>query len=520
VKSNAIFPFCLTGILLVWAGLSCKKLDTRVYDRVNYLGETPAQIAASVASVYASLRFYVPTNSPYILNECSSDEVIVPIRGGDWYDNGVWERMWKHTWGPEIFFMDEGWEFIYGGIARVNSTLDIVNNAKTKPADYDYIVASLKTIRAFYYYLAIDWFGDVPVAEPGVTDLSQLAYKTRAEAFAYIEQEIKDNLPALTGEVNSTTYGMATKWFAQAILAKLYLNAEVFTGTARWADCIEACDAILGSNKYSLEPYFFTNFLVNNEVSHENIFVIPFDINNNLNYFWLQVATLHYESGMTFGLQGGGANGFSSPAAIYNLFDSGDIRRKMFLAGQQYIGQTQYVYEVRDSQYLQIDHGVNLPLSFNPEMTTFSSTAPEFRMAGVRCAKWEFNKQGDGLMSNDFAVYRLADIILMKAEAQLRNGNASGALTTINAKYNDVSIRSRAGLPDFTLSGMTLDSLLVERGRELAWEGFRRNDLIRFGHFLDARTPEKGVSDSYRRLYPIPNSQLDKNPYLKQNPGY
>jgi hypothetical protein len=520
MKNKIIIEVFLIFILLVLAGSSCKKLDTKVYDRINYLGKTREQIDAAVAAVYAGLRDYAPGfPSPFVLNEGSSDEVIVPVRGGDWYDNGTWERMWKHTWGPELFFMDEGWRFIYGGIARVNSTLDIVNSAKTKPADYDYIIASLKTIRAFYYYLALDWFGNVPISEPGVTQLSKLSYKKRDEVFVYVEKELKDNLPALTEDVNQNTYGMATKWFAHSLLAKLYLNAQVYTGKPRWADCIAACNAVLNSNKYILEPDFFTNFKIANEISRENIFVIPFDNNNNLNFFWLQISTLHYESGATFGLPGGGANGFSTPAGIYNLFDASDIRRKMFLVGQQYEGQTQYVYEVRDSQYLQYDHAVNLPLSFDPDIKTFSSTDPAFRMAGVRCAKWEFNKD-NSLMSNDFAVYRLADIILMKAEAQFRNGDINNALATINQKYPAVSIRSRTGLPDFTLTDMTLDNLLAERGRELSWEGFRRNDLIRFGHFLDARVPEKNVSGSFRLLYPIPKSQIDKNPYLVQNPGY
>jgi hypothetical protein len=108
----------------------------------------------------------------------------------------------------------------------------------------------------------------------------------------------------------------------------------------------------------------------------------------------------------------------------------------------------------------------------------------------------------------------------MKAEAQFRNGDINGALTTINQKINGVSIRSRTGLPDFKATEMNLDGLLKERARELSWEGFRRNDLIRFGHFTDARIPEKTVSGNFRTLYPIPASVLAKNPYLVQNPGY
>jgi TonB-dependent SusC/RagA subfamily outer membrane receptor len=308
--------------------------------------------------------------------------------------------------------------------------------------------------------------------------------------------------------------GQILQSYANAMLARLYLNSVVYTGAPRWSDCIAACDAIINSNNYSLERNFFANFLVANEGSKENIFAIPFDRIAGLDAFWIQVTTLHYQSNLTFGLQSGGANGFCTPAAIYNLFDSDDVRRKMFLVGQQYVNQ------IKDSAYLQYDIDVNEPLSFDPDIKTFSSADPKFRMAGARCAKWEFNKEGWGNMSNDFAVYRLADIILMKAEAQLRNGDPAGALTTINQRINGISIRSRAGLHDFEASEMTLDGLLAERARELSWEGFRRNDLIRFGHFTDARVPERGVSENYKTLYPIPEPELAKNPCLKQNPGY
>jgi hypothetical protein len=186
----------------------------------------------------------------------------------------------------------------------------------------------------------------------------------------------------------------------------------------------------------------------------------------------------------------------------------------MFLVGQQYIDG------IKDSAHMQYDGNVNIPLNFNPDIKTFSIPLPEAAVAGARCAKWEFNKHSFVDMSNDFAVMRLADVVLMKAEAQFRNGNAEDALNTINYKTDGVSIRCSAGMPDFIADEMNLNGLLEERARELSWEGWRRNDLIRFGHFTDARVPEKSVSDDYRNLYPIPESELLKNPYLKQNPGY
>ena len=254
--------------------------------------------------------------------------------------------------------------------------------------------------------------------------------------------------------------------------------------------------------------------MIANEVSRENIFVIPFDRKAGLDMFSLQAATLHYRSNVTFGLEAGGWNGFCSLAQFYELFNINDTRRKMFLVGQQYENQ------IMDPAHAQLDPDVNLLLIFDPEIKTFSIPPPYAPLAGARCAKWEFNKEGMGNMSNDFAVFRLADIILMKAEAQFRNGDIADALATINQKINGVSIRSRTGLPDFSAAEMNLDGLLAERAREMAWEGWRRNDLIRFGHYTDARRPEKALSNDSRILYPIPKSELDKNPYLVQNPGY
>jgi starch-binding outer membrane protein, SusD/RagB family len=505
----------LLQITLLCFIISCTKLDTKVYNQVTYIGQTPQQIDASIGSVYYGLSFYAPVNDVYNLNEVSTDEIIVPDRLTNWNDQVQWREMWKHTWAPNNPIISNGWQFIYAGIASINSTLQIIEKADPSPTNSAAMISGMKTVRAFYYYLALDLFGNVPIVEINNTDLSSLANKPRHEVFNYIEKELKEVLPDLPWEVNTGTYGRATTWFAQAILAKLYLNAEIYTGTARWDDCIAACDAILLSGLYSLEANFFDNFKIANEGSKENIFVLPFDVNAGLNQFWLQAATLHYNSNETFGFQfwPGGYNGFCSTAEYYKLFSPNDIRRKMFLVGQQYVNQ------IIDPANLQYDFAGH-PLSFDPVITTFVIQDPKTETAGVRCAKWEFNKVGDGNMSNDFAIYRLADIILMKAEAQFRKGNAGDALMTINQKINGVSIRSRTGLPDFAANEMNADSLLAERARELSWEGHRRNDLIRFGRYNDARIPEKALSENFRILYPIPESELSKNPYLKQNPGY
>lgn len=506
-----VFLFCIT--------ISCTDLDAPVYDKVATFWITPKQIEQGVAQAYVKFRSYSPTffagvPNVYNLHEMSTDEVIVPVRGSDWNDGVIWEELWKHQWTPNSLSVQDGWKFIFEGVGGINLIIEALQNVP--PANYDVspLVAEMQTLRAFYYYQALDLFGNVPIVETRTVAANEVVTQTRPEVFTYVEDQLIQNLQGLSQEVTGQTYGRATQWFGYAVLAKLYLNAEVFTGTPRLADCIAACDAILNSGKYVLEEDFFENFAINNEGSRENIFVIPFDYNTGLGFFIVQLATLHYNSGATIGWQGGGVNGFCSTAEYLSLFDDNDVRKKMFLVGQQYVDQ------IEDDDHLQYDNQ-NPPnlLIFDPVITSFSIQPPKTETAGARCAKWEFNKTG-WHMSNDFAVYRLADIILMKAEAQFRNGDAAGALVTINKKYNGVSIRSRTGLPDFSANEMNLDGLLRERARELSWEGHRRNDLIRFDHFTDPRIPEKAQSEDFRKLFPIPKAELDKNQYLEQNDGY
>ncbi len=516
---NIFKSLVVTGILC--AGLCCTKTIVPVYDQVANFYRSPDEIDAAIGSVYAGLRNLGPGfTAIYELNEVCTDEIIVPNRITNYQDDASWEQMWKQTWDPTHIFIETAWQNIFSAISNINSVMASIDSLRPAPADIHYMNAELRTIRAFYYYEAIDLFGDVPVYESNNVALSSLVRQPRSAVFAYIEKEILASLPDLKAEANPA-YGYATPWLAFAILAKLYLNAQVYTGTPRWADCVSVCDSILLSNNFSLEGNFFDNFQIENQNSKETIFAIPFDVAGGLEFFGIQIATLHYNSYLSFGLEQGGSNGFCSVQAYLDNFSSNDYRRKMFLTGQQYIGETQYVDPVPDSANMVYTYFPPiLPLNFNPVITSFIVQEPETEGAGARCAKWEFNKQTQGDMSNDYQLFRLADIILMKTEAQFNLGDYAGALNTINKPMNGVSIRSRANMPDFTMAELTADSILAERARELSWEGWRRNDMIRLGHFTDARIPEKIATPDFRKLFPIPQVEIQKNSNLKQNPGY
>lgn len=520
---------------------ACTKLDEKVYSVVSNQNfwQTDDQIAAGIAPAYAALT-NLPDGNFQNLQETSSDEQVVPARGSDWLADGQHIQLWTHTWTDETAQVRDAWTDLYGGIGKINFILGVVNALDPAPSNLDKINAELKTVRALYYYWTMDLYGNIPLVTDFNTNTNTVTNSTRTEAFTFIEKELKDNIDLLTDEVSLSTYGRITKWTSFAILAKLYLNAGVYTGTPRWADAISMCDSIIASSKYSLQTNYFDNFSQTNESSVENIFVIPYDHVNisGLNY---EAENLHYQNNINFQLSSGAWNGFCSNAEFYSHYDTSsvytvkgpntyrtflDARSGQYLIGQQFspvftyppntnvlVASTDPTLKIQDAQ-------TGKDLSFYADITEISNPADTFRLAGLRNIKYFPNAGTQYSMSNDVVVFRLADILLMRAEAALRNGTASATdLGYVN------SIRTRAYGGDashnWTMTDLTLPHLLDERARELAWENVRRQDCIRFGTFGNARTPNKSVdADTHWQIYPIPRAQHDANPNLKQNPGY
>ena len=246
--------------------------------------------------------------------------------------NGV--QLWQHTWRPGLGIINDAWSEIYDGIGKANFTLSVVNSLPQKPANFDNINAELKVLRAYFYFLAMDMFGNVPLVIDYNTDPNSVTNSSRKEVFDFLEKELKENVPLLSSAKDASTYGRVNKWTGYTLLAKFYLNAEVYTGEQRFADCIAACDSVINSGKYSLGDYF-ENFAVDNEGSPENIFVVPFDKVNIPGNYW-EMETLHYQLNGKYGLLSNPWNGFCSTFEYYNQFDDADNRKKMFLVGQQY----------------------------------------------------------------------------------------------------------------------------------------------------------------------------------------
>lgn len=537
---------CFLGFLFL---IACTDLDQEVYSEVpeDNFWETPEQIEAGVSPPYQTLTSIGNYGSAlFYLNEVTSDEVIIPTRGGDWYNGGVPQAMWKHEWSSTTNQVNGAWESLYEGIGRVNFALNSIEQLEKKPDEIERTIAELKTLRAYYYFWTLDLYGNVPIVKDFNTPPDSVSNDSSREVYKFIETEIKDNVDKLSETVDASTYGRVNKWTGLAILAKLYLNAEVYIEEEHWEEAKEITNRIISSGAYSLSPGYFDNFSPDNGPSSpENIFVVPFDkvnINGNSN----QMFTLHYQNQKNFGLIAQPYNGFSSVEDFYTKYDTvstyrtegnrvyrtyNDQRSGQWLIGQQYDKPYPFppdknvLVKAEDSIKL-IDKSTGLDLSFTPKMNTISSSESSFRLTGVRNIKY-FPEQGTGAgeQSNDFVLFRYADILLMKAEIEARLGNKTVAMELVN------QVRERAYGGDsshnWDVSDVTLDNILDERARELAWELWRRQDLIRYEvasgepYFTAARTPEKEEdANDHTLLFPIPENQISSNSNLEQNPGY
>ena len=472
-------------------------------------------IAGAYTEIY---RLQGNHNSLWSMNEVSTDELIIPQRGVDWEDGGQWFRVHTHTWNDAEDSFNNAWNKLYGGIANFTQLIDV-----TLPTASEELAAQftpeVRGLRALYYYYLIDNFGNVPIIETGENAEVFPSTRSRQEVFAYIESELLDIIPALPEEKQ---YARITRDVAEAILAKLYLNAEVYTGTARYADAIARIDNIINRGNFELEDDYFFNFDAANQPSRENIFVIPYDRTFGRG-FNIGFMTLHYGSQATFNMTASPWNGYASLQEFYDSYDDDDLRkgtpgnqqiRGNFIAGDQFAADG--TTRILDPGAEDADPNGE-PLTFTPQITEIRPNA--LRQEGVRLGKYEYEDGTDPEGNNDYPIFRYGDLLLNKAECLLRtNGdNDQEAIDLVNM------VRDRAfedGSENESFTEMNLDMLLAERGREMIGEYYRRQDMIRFGQFTSGTWQFKDASEDFRNLFPIPFNQTQANPNLTQNPGY
>ncbi|SIO24295.1 RagB/SusD family nutrient uptake outer membrane protein [Algoriphagus halophilus] len=535
--------YFLIGLGMSYFASSCVDLDEEVYSAVtadNFF-QTNEEFISALGQAYTSLGGLGNHSGLWSINEIASDEIVVSHKGGDWFDGGVLLQLHQHEFKSDNPFFQNSWNFLFGGINTCNrlifsfETLDNPNSAA--------FIAELRALRALYYYWALDAFGNIPIVTD-FTDVEAPSTKPRQEVYDFVLSELNEIIPLLPVAKDGTTYGRMTKWSALMIRMKLYLNAEVYTGTPQWALAAADASEIINSGVYSLMPTYSNNFVINNSQSTENIFVYPYDKVFAGGFNWVMM-TLHIVSQSTFNLTQQPWNGYQTVEEFYNSYvdpeknpgtqgpvwkglaleqSTGTIdgRLSNFLVGPQF----------RSDGTVLEDPGVEPtdptgrngdpngpPLTFMPYLNEISPGG--LRQAGARIAKYEFEMGGTNNMSNDFVIFRLSDAILSLAEAKFRMGETTEALALVN------QIRARAGnLDPFTT--LTEENLFEERGREMFVEMTRRQDLIRFKKYGEAWWPFEGMNrpkqvhspGSYLELFPIPQPQILANPKLQQNPGY
>ncbi len=512
-KFNSFGKYALVALSLATVNYACTDLNEDLYSQVsadeyqnvlkNY---TDAQYADAFLAAYSPFAALGGHNNIGSDQEVSSDEALIPQRGGDWYDGGQWIRMHRHEFTANEESLNNSWKTCYSGIATCNRLIKELPVAR--PSAATTTIAELRALRAVYYGILLDMFGNVPLIVTFPGDLAEAAPKSRTEVYNFVEKELTEASANLSKNADATTYGRVNYWAAKAALARLYTNAQVYTGTAQWDKAISAADEIISSTKYSLETNYFANFNATNNASRENIFVIPYDA-AKLKGFNLAQMTLHYESKATFNLTDQPWNGYCTIASFYDSYEPTDVRRANLLEGAQFAA---------DGTTRLLDGGAE---SNDPDgkPLTFTKVVNEhfpncLRQAGARIGKYKFANGSTPELNNDYPIFRLADVILMKAEALWRKSAADPtALTLVN------SIRTRAGVAAF--ASLTNDNFLAERGREMFFEAVRRTDMVRFGKFIEPYGPFKpGTDAACKTLFPIPQPQMDANKNLKQNPCY
>jgi hypothetical protein len=416
---------------------------------------------------------------------------VIPHRNtGDWQLD--FARLYKHEWLPTDYIIGNTWNWLYKSIYNANLAVDqlVSSNAEVSK------IAEAKVLRAFFYYLLMDDFGNVPFYTENNITVDKIPQASRTEIYEFIVSELTENVDKLSASKGGNYYGRFNKWAGYTLLAKVYLNAEVYTGTAKWQEALDACNNV-SEGGFSLHsgavdannPLGYKYYELFGDVLPEDETILAMFASANVvsrNIFTVRSLNGPHAQEL-FGFSGW--NGTIVPTDFFLKYDDNDIRKKQFLIGEQ-PGGTTYTLEVSSLD--------------NP------GAAPQ---AGVRNIKfYPVTPMDGGGASNDFPIYRYADVLLMKAECNVRLNKAGDAKPFVD------EVRQRAGLDGLT-GNPTLNDIYNERGFELNWEGHRRQDMIRFDKFLLPNN-FRGNSENYRKLFPIPTSALDANPGLVQNPGY
>jgi hypothetical protein len=500
---KSLLYIAITAVMITAAG--CSDLDVPVESQLTSIPNTTQGYVAATGSVYQKMSSQSFAVDFWRVVELSTDEAMIPNRNGSYYDNGSYIKLHKHTWTSSD--LDAPWNWGYSGISECNRVLNLLAASDSSVLRTQFM-AEIRTMRALFYFYMMDLYGNVPITKYGET--ASPTQSGRAEVFAYIERELLAAVPGLGAPSTVTLeyYGRPTVWMAYALLQKLYLNAEYYTGTKRYEDAITYGSKIMSESGLKLEADYMDLFSPDNTANNETIFVAVFDANKAQGNYFTRY-TLHGTLKAKYGLNFSPSNAMCTSPEFFDLFSlAGDARDTTWLSGLQ--------TDFNGTAIKNGDAQLNLTREITLTDEATMNVGPEKNgiSCGARSVKFYPDPNAvNRYQNNDIPVLRLADVYLMQAEALLRNGGSEAAAVELFNK-----VRARVSAPAVT--GLTLADILDERGRELAWEGWRRNDLIRFGEWEGKWGFKAGGEATTKRLFPIPATEIVLNPNLKQNDGY
>ena len=473
----------------------------------------------------------------YDLQTFGSDEAMIPTRGNDWYDGEIWQDLYRHSWTPGHSMMKKSWLYLYKVITLCNRSIEQLDahDHLLNTSDLMSYKAEVRSIRAICYWYLLDLFARVPIITSTDKAINQIQQAERSQVFDFVVSELMESWPHLSSEISvhrGDFYARVTQSVDIFVLAKLMLNAEVYadddwTDSDRpdgskmmfnidgqvmnaWEATIYYCNILDDEFGFRLADTYRENFAVHNDNSPENIWIIPMDKDLYYNEMQYMYRSWHYRHAAAYGFSG--ENGTCATLKALQVFGYGTEEQ------DERFNINYWADEVYDYDGdLVLDRTGN-PLRYYPwEVQLYLGGSPYVETAGARMKKYEVDKNGtkDGqLIDNDIVLFRFADVLLMRAEAKLRNGE--DGQDDLNA------VRLRAWMPERQIS---LETLLDERLLELCWEGWRRQDLIRFGQYEslfqgDVYDEKVNESDHHTTVFPIPGDIITLNPNITQNKGY
>lgn len=535
-------------LALVVAG-GCTDLSENVYDQLltdNFYNNRNEVVSAVLRPYTHANAWMTPGQDGWWrISELSADQLAWPVKGRHGQDGGKWIRLHYHTWTVDDDFIWNPWRLMWWGLGLCTDPIENLEKRSIQSMgitqeEKDAFVAELKLLRAFHYLKLMDLYGNIPIVTKVGEPVSPPT-RSRAEVFNFIEKEIKDNIDKAP-KLSKAMLGRMSQAGGYAMLVELYLNAEAWTGTARWDDCIAAADKLIngeagGQNDapMALDVNITDGFGPNNHQSKETIFSIAYEFQtSNFQPQW-PGDFYHFNQRDIYGGARNGNDGVVLIPGVYSTFENEDLRKSTWLlagpqfrfdnpsspvlggSGNEYAGQPLvFVDNIRKNKQA-AQNGTD------PELLPSDMTQGE-ENSGIRFNKYKLGHLAHASYnSTDWNAYRLTWIYFAKAEALMRK-NGGAATGEVVQLINDCKKRAFAPADwtsrAYTTATLTMDELLAERGREFIFEGFRRQDLIRWNKFTTTSWWDHVPTEETRKLFPIPQRQRVLNPNLDQNDGY